>query len=170
MSTASAALPLERPKDYQIILYAGLLAGVLDITAAFVTWGVRGVSPIRILHSIASGLLGAEARNGGLKTAALGLVLHFIIATGAAAVFYLASRMFKFLLQWFVLCGLLYGVAVYVFMNSVVLPLSAVKSKGYPAWPEIMLGLIVHMLCVGLPIALVVNYYSKDAAHGNGGI
>lgn len=162
MSTASAAFPQEKSKAFRAILFAGLLAGVLDITAAFATAGIlSGASPLRILRSIASGLLGPEALTGGLKTAALGLLLHFTIATGAATVFYLASRMFKFLLQYPIVSGLLYGVVVYLFMNSVVLPLSAVARKGYPAWPYIALGMLTIMLCVGLPISLVVKRYSK---------
>jgi len=108
------------------IVWGGLLAGGLDITAAFVIYGVRGASPVRILQSIASGLLGAAAFQGGRETAALGALLHFLIALVAAAVYYAASRKLGVLLGRPVVSGLLYGVAVYVFMNFVVLPLSAV--------------------------------------------
>lgn len=131
---------------------------------------LSGTNPLRILRFIASGLLGPSAINGGMVTATLGLLLHFIIAIGAAAVFYMASRVFKFLLQSYVISGLLFGVVWYLFMNSIVLPLSAIPRKGYPAWPYIVLGMITIMVCVGLPIALVVNYYSKEAAQGNGRI
>ena len=61
MGAASATFPLERSKSYQAILWGGLIAGALDITAAFVTSGLRGVGPIRILQAIASGLLGADS-------------------------------------------------------------------------------------------------------------
>jgi hypothetical protein len=102
-------------------------------------------------------LLGAEAAKGGLATAALGALLHFFIATVATAVYYAASRKLKLLVQQPILCGLVYGVAVYGFMNSIVVPLSAFPYKiSYS-----VTGLIIHMLCVGLPIALVVRAHSK---------
>ena len=82
-----------------------------------------------MLQSIASGVLGLNSYNGGLKTAALGLGLHFIIATGWAAIFYLASRKLKFMVQQPIVSGLLYGIAVYCLMNLVVLPLSAFPHK-----------------------------------------
>jgi hypothetical protein len=138
------------------VSYAGLLAGTLDITAAFVVYGLRGATPLRILQSIAAGLMGASAFKGGLRTAALGLLLHFLIAFVAAAVYYAASRRLEVLLRRPVLSGLLYGVAVYVVMNHVVVPLSAIGRRPFvPALAVIIV--VVHMVCVGLPIALVVS-------------
>jgi uncharacterized membrane protein YagU involved in acid resistance len=113
-----------------------------------------------MLQSIASGLLGLDSYNRGLKTAALGVVLHFIIATGAAAVFYAASRKLTFLVRQPIISGLIYGIAVYFFMNLVVLPLSAFPHKVTFPLSSLIIGLVVHMLCVGLPIALVVRRYS----------
>jgi hypothetical protein len=53
------------------IFWAGLLCGVMDISAAFINWGVKGVRPARVLRGIASGLLGPKSFNGGIPTAAL---------------------------------------------------------------------------------------------------
>src|SRR4030095_9717030 len=101
-----------------------------DICASFCyAWLRAGVGPIRVLHSVASGLLGAAAFQGGGKTAVLGLALHFLIATTAAAVFYFASRRLLFLIERPVPFGLLYGAIVYAFMNFVVLPLSNVAPR-----------------------------------------
>jgi len=137
-----------------------LIAGVLDLTAALVTNGLRGLKPVRVLQAIASGLLGLDSYKGGLKTAALGVVLHFIIATAAAAIYYAASRKLKFLVRQAIVCGLLYGIAVYFFMNLVVLPLSAFPHKVSFPLSSLVTGLIVHMLCVGLPISLTVPRFS----------
>ncbi len=145
---------------YHVILLAGLIAGVLDLTAALVTNGLRGLKPVRVLQAIASGLLGLDSYKGGLKTAALGVVLHFIIATAAAAIYYAASRKLKFLVRQAIVCGLLYGIAVYFFMNLVVLPLSAFPHKVSFPLSSLVTGLIVHMLCVGLPISLTVPRFS----------
>jgi hypothetical protein len=137
----------------------GAVAGILDITYAFVFYGAQGVSPIRILQSISSGLLGKDAYTGGLGTAALGAVLHFFIAFTACAVYYAASRKLHTLVQRPVVWGLLYGVAVYLFMNLVVIPLSAVPGTRHTT-TSVVSGLIVHMLFVGLPISLAVRRYS----------
>src|SRR5262245_44693959 len=96
------------------ILWGGLICGIMDMTAACIFYGVlRGVQPIKIMQSVASGLLGAASYNGGIATAALGLFLHFVIAYGAATVFYFASRKLLFMTQHAIICGLLYGIAVY---------------------------------------------------------
>lgn len=161
MSAVSTAFSLIKSKAYQAIIAGGLIAGAMDITAAFINNGLRGRAPIRVLQSIASGLLGADAYQGGFTVAALGAGLHFLIAFVATAVYYAASRKLKMLAQRAVDCGLTYGVVVYLFMYFIVLPLSAIRSKiSYPL-AAVATGLLIHMLCVGLPIALAVRRYSK---------
>jgi len=142
------------------ILVGGASAGVLDILAAFAVYGLRGVPPVRILQSIASGLLGGAAFEGGPATAALGAVLHFVIATGAAATYTLASRKLDVLVQRPWAAGAAFGVAVYLFMSFVVLPLSAVAKRPFsPEMAAIMV--VVHVFCVGLPIAFAVRRHSR---------
>ena len=75
------------------ILTAGLIAGTLDILDAFIFYGFRGVSPVRILQSIAAGLLGRASFQGGAKTALLGAALHYLIAFTATVVFFLISHL-----------------------------------------------------------------------------
>src|SRR5215207_3770064 len=147
--------------NFQPIFWGGLIAGTLDICAAFLTaWLRRGVSPAALLRFVASGLLGPPAFTGGAKTAAIGLALHFLIATVATAVYYFASRKLLFLIERPVHLGLLYGVAVYLFMNFVVLPLSLVP-RGPITVSGFIIGLLTIMFCVGLPIALIVRRYSR---------
>jgi uncharacterized membrane protein YagU involved in acid resistance len=153
--------PGSRSGTSSAILWGGGIAGLLDILYAFVLYGQR-IGPVRVLQSVASGLLGADAYKGGSGTAALGLLLHFVIALGAAAVYYAASRKLGFLVRWPLACGLLYGIAVYLFMNFVVLPLSAFP--GQPSYPlrALLVGFLGHMFLVGLPIALAVRRFSRD--------
>jgi len=141
-------------RPVRAILLAGLLAGVLDITAAFGFSASRGGTPAGVLRFVASGLLGPSAFQGGAATAALGLALHFVIALGAAVVYWAASRKIAFLATHPVPSGLIYGVAVYFFMNLVVLPLSAVPPRPFVPVPAMI---VIHMLCVGLPIAVVLR-------------
>ena len=138
------------------IVTGGVAAGLLDILAAFAYRGAYGVSPTRVLQGIASGLLGPAAFQGGPATAALGLLLHFVIALGAAVVYYIASRAFPVLARRPVPCGLAYGVAVHAFMNLVVLPMSRVNFRTPPLQFHLVM-IAIHMVCVGLPIALAVR-------------
>jgi hypothetical protein len=135
------------------ILWGGLAAGVGDSILALVLYRV----PLVVIYqSVASGLLGKAAYQGGLATAALGCALHFLIATTAAAVYVGASLGLPVLRMRPVVCGLAFGVAVYLFMKYVVLPLSAV-ARLTPFEPLAMIG---HALFVGLPIAL----FARQAA------
>ena len=157
-------LTLNESKAVPVIFWGGLIAGTLDITAACVSsWLRAGVPPMRVLQSVASGILGAAAYSGGIKVAALGLALHFFIATTWTAVFYFASRKLRFLIERPITWGLVYGVTVYAFMNFVVLPLSAFPQRTPPRLSGRIIGLLIIMFCVGLPIALIVRRFSKQS-------
>ncbi len=152
---------MRRTSAVLAILVGGSIAGTLDITYAIAFWHWRGVPALRVLQSVASGLLGSAAFQGGLPIAALGLLLHFFIAFSAAAIFYLASRQFSFLTRRAVISGVLYGIIIYGVMNLVVLPLSAFPRK--VTYPPLVLatGLFVHMFFIGLPISLAVRRASS---------
>jgi len=139
-----------------VILIAGLTCGVLDITCTLMLNRLKGVPPARLLQGIASGILGSKSFEGGNRMAALGLSIHFLIAFVAATTYFLASRQLGVLVEHAVFCGLLYGIAVHLFMSFIVLPLSRVQrpfsiSAFAAQW-------VIHMLFVGLPISLVVRY------------
>lgn len=133
----------------------------MDIFAAFITWMPRGVSAERILQSIASGLLGPLAFQGGAGTTALGLLLHFLIAFIWATVFYLASRAIPALTRRPIAVGPLYGIVVYLIMYWVVMPLSRVHRGGFSV-SNTVIAIITHIICVGMPIALMVSRYSRQ--------
>jgi hypothetical protein len=148
------------PNAVRAVLWAGFACGVLDITAALVVYGFFGLKPMRLLQGIASGLLGPKAFDGGLATALLGLLCHFVIAFGAAAVYFAASRAMPFLLRNAVVSGALYGVAVYFFMSRIVVPLSAAAKRPF-SLKLMIIGIVIHIFCVGLPISLSVRRFSK---------
>ena len=145
--TASSAL-LGRPTVLRAIIAGGSVAAALDLTSAFITfgWGVP--------QGIASGLLGARSFQGGIATWILGVVLHFLIAYSAASVYCLASWKLPFLKEYFIVCGLFYGIAVYLVMQIIVLPMSAVPFRtGTFTLRELVQGLLAHMFLIGLPIS-----------------
>ena len=151
-----------------VILIAGLVAGFFDITYACIFFGLRfHVPPTRILQSVARGALGPNAFEGGLKTALLGLFFHFLIATIWASIFYFASRFIPFMTDHAVISGLIYGLGVYGVMYGLVMRYSAIHSQVPPwryPWGVLIPNLLIHMLGIGLSIALVVRRFS---AHGN---
>jgi hypothetical protein len=157
-------------KSLKPILYGGALVGVLDITAACINARVAyGFPPARVLKGVAGGLLGRGALEGGFATAALGLVMHFTMALTVAAIFYALSRRFSLpkKVSGVVAVGLLYGAAVFAVNNFATAPfLSWVRSvylhtpilfKPPMGWSQ----LVIHLFCVGLPIALVMRQYSS---------
>ena len=157
---------LRRPRAFDTIVYGGLTAGVMDISYAIIFFGIRnGAKPTRVLQSVASGLLGRDAaRAGGMKTALLGLALHFLNALIIATVFFSASLILRTLIRHAVICGLLYGVAVYFVMNYIVIPLSAIGPRTGPApWAVFLSGLIVHAFLIGLPIALFAKRSARTS-------
>lgn len=138
------------------ILVGGLIVGVLDIVYAILVYSPR--RPIRVLQAVASGWLGPSSFSGGMRSAALGLAFHFIIALGAATIFYLASRHLRFLVERPILYGLIYGALVYSIMHLVVLPLSNV-AHGPTRWAYQIPEFIEHWFFVGLPISWSVRRY-----------
>ena len=153
---------MHKSRAFPTIFWGGLIAGTLDITAACVySWIRANVSPVRVFQSVASGLLGPSSYTGGAKTAVLGLALHFLIATTATAFFYFASRKLRFMIEQPVTWGLVYGVLVYLFMNFVVLPLSALQQRTAPPLSSRIINMLIIMFCVGLPISLIVRRFSR---------
>jgi hypothetical protein len=140
------------------ILWGGLIAGVLDISSAFVIWISRGVGPVRGLQGIASALLGKRAFDGGLPTALLGLACHFLIAYTATAGFYIASRRLRILTRQAVPAGLAYGIAVYLVMYHIVMPLFSLHPRHTVS--NVVSAVLIHMFLVGFPIALSVRRFA----------
>jgi uncharacterized membrane protein YagU involved in acid resistance len=149
---------MRRISAAKAILIGGSIAGACDILYAIVySWLARGTPPVRILQSVASGLLGKPAFDGGWPVAALGLFLHFFIALSAAVIFYFVARKIPALVRHAVLSGVLYGFLIFWFMRLVVLPLSAFPFPvRFPLGPS-LLEMLFHMFTVGLPIALAVR-------------
>lgn len=159
------ATPTRPANPLLTILIAGLVAGLFDITYAFIFFGIRfQVSPTRILQLVAQGALGLSAFQGGWKTALLGLFFHFLIAVIIAGIYYSASRFIRFMNDHAVISGLLYGLCVYLVMYGLVRRYSAVHSQAYPwqsPWGVLIPNILIHMLGIGLTIALIIRKFSR---------
>ena len=133
----------------------GLIAGAVDLTQACILFGWD------IPLAIAAGLLGRQAFHGGAGTYVLGVLLHFFIAFSAEAVYYGVSISLGFLREHPLVCGLFFGGAVQEVMNLVVLPLSALHARGPYKLHDLILGLVVHMVVIGLPISFSVRRFAR---------
>jgi hypothetical protein len=140
------------------IFIGGVAAGTIDLLRACIRFGWD------IPLAIAAGLLGKSAFQGGAAVYVLGVLLHFFIVCSAATIYYLASRRLTFLATSPLVCGLFFGMAVELVMRLVVLPLSALHARGPFELRDILLGLGVHMVVVGLPIAYSVRLWGVSSA------
>jgi uncharacterized membrane protein YagU involved in acid resistance len=147
-----------RPRALHVVIYGGLAAGLLDIINATTFWFLyNGALPARILQAIAAGLLGKESFAGGAPTAALGLFLHFLIACGMAATYWLACRRWSVLLQKPLAAGTVFGIAAYIAMTWVVVPLSRASPPPF-ILPWFVDSVLAHVILVGLLLAFVARW------------
>lgn len=155
MSGDSALGPSGKRKALLAIAVGGLVAGAFDLLQACILFGWD------IPLAIAGGLLGPQAFHGGVGTYVLGVFLHFFIALSAASVYYAASRRLVFLRESPLICGLFFGAAVEDVMRFIVLPLSALHAKGPYDLRDLIQGLLVHMVVIGLPISFSVRRFAR---------
>lgn len=156
MASASPCKASEFRKGVLAIGAAGLIAGTLDLGETLVVFGAK--SPL----VIAGGLLGPQnASRGGAAIYMLGVLLHYLIVFSAAAIYFAAIRRLHFLIEYWLICGLFFGVAIDVVMRFIVLPLSAMHARGPYQYHDLVLGLVVHMLLVGLPISFSVQRFCR---------
>ena len=148
------------PGPLKVILVAGLVAGTLDILAAFVqTYINTRKGPDIVLKYIASGVFGRkEAFGGGDSMIIWGLLFHFIIAMAFAAFFVFLYLNWKLVSRNIILSGLLYGLFVWTVMNRLVVPLSKIPSQSF-AWNRAIIAMLILVFFIGLPIALITRKY-----------
>jgi hypothetical protein len=145
-------------------LLGGATAGLLDQISAFASLVPHGATVIGILHYVASGAIGTRAFNGGTVTALLGLAVHFSLTTAMAGTFVALSRRFSVLYHQPWLSGIGYGVATFLLMNYVAVPLSAAPNWKAPtgwAWVQAVMGGCAY---VGIPIAFITRTYLSRPA------
>ena len=135
------------------MLVGGSIAGALDILFAITFAHYRGMAPARLLQTVASGVLGTAAFDGGIPAAALGLALHFGMSFVWAGIFGVAAVRLPALLRRPLLSGILFGVVVFLAMRLVVLPLSAFPVPISFKPLATALDLLSHMFLFGVPIA-----------------
>lgn len=139
------------------ILAAGVIAGILDSAAASLVFYFKlGLNPAQVMQYIASAIYGAKAFSGGIRMVIVGTLLHFIIAFIIAAVYFYLYPVISQLRKWPVISGLLLGVAIWLFMNLIVIPFSKIQPSPFEI-SAVIISISWHMVLVGLPISLITK-------------
>jgi len=145
------------------ILIGAIVAAVLDILDPIIFYGLRGVAPMKIPQSIASGILGRASYTDGIPSVLLGLAAHLFIALVWATLFVLAARALPLLARYAVPSGLLYGAFIYFVMYSLVLPHTNLYPKNNPSGAGLVNGIAAMVFLVGLPISLANRLFAPPS-------
>lgn len=144
------------------ILKTTLIAGTLDISAAFIqNYFVNDVIPSRVLQYIASGILGNAAYSGGMGTMAIGLLAHYMIAFSCTACFFWVYPKWRVFKQSILFNSVLIALIAWVITTQIIVPLSKIKQGGFDiskAFTEV----IILIICIGLPIAWFAKKYYEQ--------
>ena len=159
MATTSSIALATRNSLVRPIVLGGLIIGIADaIIYHWLVSSVLGGYPlISVYQYIASGALGNAAFDGGIATALLGLLFHFIVSFVIAGVFILSADRIPLLRRYAIPGSLLYGFGAFLVMNLIVLPLSAAPPLPPPTIPQLIVMILDHILVVGLPLGILVR-------------
>ncbi len=150
------------------VVRIGLIAGTLDITENLIFNAFRHITPVMIFEYIASGLTGRWAFGAGLSPVLLGVAIHYAIALFWTAVYWAASGRIGVLIRRPVVCGLVYGGAVYLIMNFVVLPLTRVPhSRAAMTVASRVSGVLALLFCIGVTVAVLTARERMKQGVGN---
>jgi hypothetical protein len=158
MTTVARTSLEPRNSILRSIAFGGVMIGLLHLIIqdglVFSLLGQRSL--ILVVQYVASGAMGNAAFAGGLATALLGLIFHFLISMIVAGVFILSFYQIPLFHRNIMIGSLFYGICVFVVLYYVVLPLSA--APPVPLHPMDIIELIVeHALVIGLPLGLLVR-------------
>jgi len=159
MSTITSTFPTTRNSLLRLSVIGGLIVGTADVIIYhwFVQSVLGGVPLITLYQYIASGALGESAFAGGIATALLGVLFHYLISIVIAGVFILSANRIPLLRRYIIPGSLLYGFGVFIVMNMIVTPLSATPPLPTPTTPQLIVMIIDHILVFGLLLGILVR-------------
>jgi len=152
-------------KPLPALLILTLIFGTLDILDDLLFWGLSmDVGPIDVFQGIASGVLGSSAFHGGTATATLGALIQYCGFFCLLGIYYLALTRSSVLAHKPVLYGLGYGLASYLVVHYLILPMTAfhIVPGFYPA--AFANGLLAQTVFIGLPSAFLAGAWKMGEA------
>lgn len=137
-------------------LVAGLAAAAIEMLFVLPIQVILGNGPAVVFKSIAAGLLGKAALQGGVGALALGVGIHVFVSVVAAAIYVFAARAWDdVLIRKPVISGMAFGAVCYVVMTFIVVPLSALGYRPNPFIDRIWMSIAIHIFAFGLPIGVL---------------
>jgi uncharacterized membrane protein YagU involved in acid resistance len=154
------------PSFLRAALGSGAIIGVLDALAATAhAYAFVHIGPDRVFRFVASGALGRTAFTGGAHMIAVGLAFHFLIAIAWTTLFFLLARTFRLPLSsapTAAALGAFYGLAIWLAMNLVVIPLSKIPARPLALTSATMAMILIHVIVIGVPIALLARRHLQS--------
>lgn len=159
MSTIASTSLTNRNSLLRLSVIGGLIIGTADVIIYhwFVTSVLGGIPLISVYQYIASGALGESAFAGGIATALLGVLFHFLFSIVIASVFILSADRIPLLRRYVIPGSLLFGFGVFIVMNMIVTPLSATPPLPVPTTPQLIVNILDHLLVFGLLLGILVR-------------
>lgn len=142
--------------SWKAIIMIGLIAGTLDAVAAIVVYQANPGSMFRFIASGAFGAGRAFSENGMMVL--WGVLFHYGIALSWTTLFFLSFPAYRLLRGNKYFIGALYGIFVWIIMNKVILPLSAIPQQPFD-FVKALIGATILVLAIGLPISILTHRY-----------
>lgn len=151
--------------SWKTVILTGLIVGTLDMLGAII---VYKADPGPMFRFIASGAFGAgTAFSGGTVMVVWGVTFHYIIAFAWTILFFFVYPSLPILWKNKYITGALYGLLIWVIMNKVVIPISAITPGPFDL-TSAAIGALILIIAVGLPIAILTHrYYSRKGILGS---
>ena len=157
--TSTSTSHIRRHSLLRSIVLGGLIIGIADAIVYhwFVSSVLEGYPLMSMYQYLASGALGNAAFAGGIGTALLGVLFHFLVSFVVAGVFILSADRIPLLRRYPIPGALVYGFGVFIVMNFIVLPLSAAPPLPPPTMPQLIALIVDHLFVIGLPLGIIVR-------------
>lgn len=166
MTTLSASRS-SHLSPFALAVIGALLATTLDLIFASVYWlALHDLAPARVMQAIAAYWgLGRDAYTGGTATAVLGAALFFARMILLAVIYQAAARRYAALIERPFICGALFGLAIYLTNQYLVVPMIGSMPKptlAHTDWAWTLSCILSHMVLIGIPLALFARTAVRD--------
>lgn len=144
------------------IIKTSLIAGVLDITAAFIqSYLSKAVTPDIVLRYIASGLFGKSAFTGGYEYILIGLLIHLFIAFSCTVTYFFVYPKIKLLHKNILLSSLFVALVAWTITTRLIIPISKIQTPPFNLTKAITAISILYF-CIGLPISFFTKQFYSN--------
>lgn len=147
------------------LLTVGVIAGTLDICAAFIdAWFSFHSTPGKVLNGIAAAAIGKEKATGDIQFILLGLLIHYFIAFSFTLFFWFVYPLLKRYVKNNLIIGILYGIFIWAAMRFLVLPLlSQIKFPPFNLAKAIK-PMLILIGAMGIPLSFMLRnfHYTRN--------